>query len=88
MSYLGSIGRIMENSGLSNMLETIYGENTVGHIFSGKAVSRALRGHFLTQSALMNNIIDTYCDNVELVQQMHLIYEEVRSITKLVWLPT
>ena len=52
MSFLGSIGKMMESSGIEDVLESVYGSNTVKHILSGKAISRALRGHFLLQSAL------------------------------------
>ena len=58
MSYLGSIGFIMESSGLSNALETVYGTNTVSHMMSGKAYSRAIRGHILAESALTMKIIN------------------------------
>ena len=37
----------------------VYGENAVTHIISGKAVSRALRAHFILQSALISKIITT-----------------------------
>ena len=50
-SYLGSIGGIMKRSGLTGALNLIYGNNAVEHI-AGKAVSRALLGHFLVESAL------------------------------------
>ena len=53
MSFLGSIGFAMNGSGLSNVLETAYGPNAISHMMSGKAVSRAIRGHFLVDSALM-----------------------------------
>ena len=52
MSFLGSIGHLMKGSGLEELLELIYSDNAVGHIVSGKAVSRAWRGHCLVQSAL------------------------------------
>ena len=42
----------MKGSGLAECLQEIYGGNAVTHIESGKAVSRALRGHFLLQSAV------------------------------------
>ena len=58
MSYLGSIGYIMESSGLSNALETVYGKNTVIHMMTGKAYSRAIRGHVLVESALTMKIIN------------------------------
>ena len=52
MSYLGSIGYIMSGSGLTELLELIYASNTVPHMLSGKAIARAVRGHFLVCSAL------------------------------------
>ena len=66
MSFLGSIGTLMKGSGLTECLQTIYGENAVTHIESGKAVSRALRGHFLVQSALYGLLLDEIlCDGRE-----------------------
>ena len=52
MSYLGCIGQLMSGSGLKELLETVYASNTVPHMLSGKAVSRALRGHFLAGNAI------------------------------------
>ena len=46
MSFIGSIGSVMKGSGLEEALETVYGPNSVTHMISGKAISRALRGHF------------------------------------------
>ncbi|KAK3108216.1 hypothetical protein FSP39_003394 [Pinctada imbricata] len=57
MSFLGAIGHIMAGSGLEELLETVYAPNAVKHMLSGKAVSRALRGHFLVESALNSLII-------------------------------
>ena len=50
MSFIGSIGHLMKGSGISEVLGTIYGSNAVEHMISGKAVSRALRGHFLAST--------------------------------------
>ena len=47
MSFLGSIGKLMEGSGLNIVLGTIYGKNTADNIITGKATSRAIRGTFL-----------------------------------------
>ena len=58
MSYLGSIGHLMEGTGLKDILETVFARNSVCHMLSGKAVARALRGHFLTDSALSCILID------------------------------
>ena len=52
MNLLGAIGTIMGNTGLSNTLETIYNDNSVVHILGGKAVSRALRAHFIVDQCL------------------------------------
>ena len=37
ISFLGSIGCLMEGSGLRAALENVYAPVTVGHMFSGKA---------------------------------------------------
>ena len=57
MSFIGSIGSMMKGSGLEEALETVYGSNAVTHMISGKAISRALRGHFLVEAALVNKLI-------------------------------
>ena len=43
MSFVDSIGHFMQGSGLSEVLGTIYGENTVNKILSGKSIARAFR---------------------------------------------
>ena len=50
-------------------MQVVYGENTVQHIVSGKAIAKALKGHFLLQSALRLQII-------RLLQQEEVIREE------------
>jgi len=57
MSFLGSMGELMNGSGLVDLFAEVYAELTVTHIMSGKAVSRALRAHFLAESA-----VDKYVD--------------------------
>ena len=52
MSFLGSIGHLMTSTGLQTMLECVYAENTVPHMLSGKAISRAVRGHLLVIASL------------------------------------
>ena len=52
MSFLGSIGSVMEGPGLKDGLESIYALVTVGHMLIGKAFSRALREHFLAETAI------------------------------------
>ncbi len=45
MSFLSIIGHLMAGSGLNELLEVVYVSNSVTHIISGKALSRAVRGH-------------------------------------------
>ena len=67
MSFLGSLGRLMDGSGLEKLLEVIYGKNTIVHIFSGKAIARALRGHFLVDAAL----------NIKLIEAINIMKQKV-----------
>lgn len=52
MSFLGSIGKVMEGSGIEEAIGVIYAEKVVPHCMSGKAVSRALRAHFTIDAVL------------------------------------
>ena len=58
MRFLGSIGYLVEGSSLERLFEAVYAKNTVPHIMSGKAVSRALRAHLLVESALTCVLLD------------------------------
>ncbi|KAJ8043553.1 hypothetical protein HOLleu_10691 [Holothuria leucospilota] len=58
MSFLGSIGYIMKGSGLEEAIGTIYGKNTVDHIMTGRAVTKALRAHYLTDAALSLKLLE------------------------------
>ena len=57
-SFLGSLGSLMNGTGSSELLTTVYGESSVKHILSGKVISRALRAHLLVHAALMGKIIE------------------------------
>ena len=57
MSFLGSVGNMMKGSGLEELFAEVYVEHNVIHMMSGKAFSRALRVHFLTESVLMTLIL-------------------------------
>lgn len=46
MSFVGGIGHLMEGSGITELLETVYAPNAVTHMTSGKAIARAVRAHF------------------------------------------
>ena len=57
MNFIGSIGHLMAGSGLQELLETIYADNAVTHMLTGKAVQRAFRGLLLVDSALSAMIV-------------------------------
>ena len=42
MSFLGCVGHLMQVTGLREILRKVYEGNTVAHILSGNAVTRAL----------------------------------------------
>ena len=65
MSFLGSIGRLMKNSGLHELLETVYASNTVDNMLSGKAIARAIRGHFLVDDVLNTVLLRTIFPNIK-----------------------
>ena len=60
MSFLGSIGKVMEGSGLRSALETVYSPVTVAHMFTGKAYSRAVTGQNLCASAVQSLILEEF----------------------------
>ena len=47
----------MAGSGLQELLETVYAANSVKHILTGNAVSRAIRGHLLLYGALQTMLV-------------------------------
>ena len=50
MSFLESIGFLMNGYGLTQVFETVYA--SLEHIMSGKSISRAIRGHLLVDRVL------------------------------------
>jgi len=56
MSFLGSVGHLMAESGLKELLELAYASNAVDHMLTGKAISRAVRGHLLV-CAVLNTLL-------------------------------
>ena len=57
MSFLGTIGSLMAGSGLKEIMSQVYAEGSVEHMLRGKAVTRAVRAHFLVEGAL--NLMST-----------------------------
>ena len=66
MSFLGSIGKMMKGSGIEELFAEVYAENSVEHIISGKAMSRALRAHFLVESTLKCLLFDIAKDDFDI----------------------
>lgn len=66
MNLVGAVGTLMNGSGLSEVLQEIYGPNAVQHMMSGKAVSRAMRGHMIVDAALSTLLVaDVFPRNVD-----------------------
>lgn len=62
MAFLGGIGFIMKGRGIEDLWEKIYGKNTVQHMMSGHAFSRAIRANLLTFAGLCYSIINSSGD--------------------------
>ena len=60
MSFLGSIGCLMEGSGLRAALENLYAPVTVGLMFSGKAFTREIRGQILCASVVLSLLLEEF----------------------------
>lgn len=75
MSFLGSTGYLLSGSALQEVLETVYAPKAVNNMTSGKAVSRALRGHLLVDTALhallLSNLYNIDLPLTENLNQKH-----------------
>lgn len=60
MSFLGSIGTYIACSGIEQVLALVYTPNTVNSLLTGKAYTRAIRGHFLLDSTLFYRLISKF----------------------------
>ena len=67
VSFLGFIGSLMEGSGLTSALETVYAPATVGHMFSGKVCSSAFHGHFQSTSALPSIMLEEFLNELRIL---------------------
>ena len=56
ISFAGSIGYLINGLGLVESLET-YCKYTVKHMLIGKAIARALQGHFLVEAVLEETLM-------------------------------
>lgn len=60
MSFLGCIGQLMENTGLQELIETVYASNSAIQMLNGKSVARAVRAHLLVEDALNTLILEKF----------------------------
>ena len=67
----------MAGSGLQQLLEVVFAQNYVTHMLTGKAIARAVRGHFLVD-AVLNAFVVSITFNVPL-QKGEL--EEIKDTT-------
>jgi len=82
MSFLGSLGTLMAECRLAEIMDCCYGPNTVKYIFTGKAVSRAVRAHFLVESALTILLLEEITSSESYKEEMsgvHEFYNDVLS---------
>ena len=82
MNLLGAIGTLMNGSGLNDIFDTIYGDNAVVHMMSGKAVQRTFRGHLLVGRCLTKQIIAKVIEDEPdfeiLVTEIERIYTQAK----------
>ena len=86
MSFFGSIGSIVDGSGISTTFQTIYGENATKHILTGKATARATRAHILAESALLIKLQEMVLNdsyNAIDIDAIKNLYESVVSIKQI-----
>ena len=72
MSFLRSIGPLMERSDLCAALENVYAPVTIGHMFSGKAFARAIRGRMLCPSALSSLLLEEFWGSISSKKKIQL----------------
>ena len=65
MSFLGSIGYVMKNSGILELLSTAYAPNSAKQMLEGKQYERAMRVHDLLTTALKKIILQQVIVNNE-----------------------
>ncbi len=80
MSFVGSIGHLMDGSGLQDVIELIYAADTVPYILNGKAISRAIRAHQIVDSALHACLMSDVFNSEALSENLVVNEEEQRAL--------
>ena len=73
MSFLGSVGSLMEGSGLRKALETVYVPLTVGRMMTGKAYNRAVLGPMMSASAVLSLLLEEFWDSLITDEKAQLV---------------
>ena len=72
MSVLGYTGRLTAGSGLQQLLEVVFAQNSLTYMLTGKAIAGAVRGHFLANAVLNAELyrarVATKCKTYRFVQ--------------------
>lgn len=76
MSFLGSIGYLMAESGLEELWNVIYAKNSIPAMLNGHSFSRSLRAHFLTQLAISLLALKDFSLDTESIKALQLLYED------------
>ena len=74
MNLLGCIGYLMDKTGLSDILEVIYGGNAVVH---GRAYSRAMRGYLIVDQALSHILKETFSNHKNENEYLESLYNDL-----------
>ena len=66
------MGRLTAGSGLHQLLEVVIAQNSFTHMLTGKAIARAVRGHFLADAVLIAELyrarVATKCETYRSAQ--------------------
>ena len=57
MNLLVAVGTLMDGTGLTNIMEVVYGDNAALQLMTGKSVERSFRGHLLVNNCLNHMIV-------------------------------
>ena len=77
MSYLSSIGYVMKNSGILEILSTVYAENSAKKMLEGKQYERAMRAHNLLTMVLKRTMLQQIAvDKDDLFHSVASVYDE------------
>ena len=74
MSFLSSIGYVMQNSGIKQIFSLAYAENYVDKMLSGGHYARAMRAHDLLYTALKSILIEQI-DDPSIVKDASGLYD-------------